>query len=579
MRASQYYLATLKEAPQEAELASHKLMLRAGLIRKLASGLYSWMPLGLKILRKVEAVVREEMNRAGAHEMLAPPVQPAELWQETGRWDLYGPMMLRIKDRAEREFCYAPTAEEVLCDIVRKEIKSYRQLPVNLYQIQTKFRDEIRPRFGVMRAREFTMKDAYSFDADLEGLKKSYQAMYDAYTRIFTRLGLQFRAVAADTGEIGGTGSHEFQVIAQAGEDAIAYCPASGYAANVELAEAIAPPAARAAASEAMKKAATPGKHTCEEVAEYLKIPLTRTVKSIVVMHVPEGGTPEMVMLLVRGDHMLNEVKATKVAGLNPFRFATEAEIGARLRAPLGSLGPVGHAGLKVVADRTVAAMSDFCTGANEEGFHLTGVNWGRDLPEPAIVADLRNVVAGDPSPDGRGALEIARGIEVGHVFQLRTAYTQKMGVNYIDDKGGSRPMEMGCYGIGVTRVVAAAIEQNHDDKGIIWPEPMAPFAVSIIPMGYGRSEAVRAAADKLYAELVAGGVDAYLDDRDERPGVLLADQELVGIPHRVVIGDRGLKEGVVEYQHRRDAQASKVPLAEALAWVRGKLADGTRGS
>jgi prolyl-tRNA synthetase len=575
MRASQYYLATLKEAPQEAELASHKLMLRAGLIRKLSSGLYSWMPLGLKVLRKVETVVRDEMNRAGAHEMLAPPVQPAELWQETGRWELYGPMMLRIKDRAEREFCYAPTAEEVLCDIVRKEIKSYRQLPVNLYQIQTKFRDEIRPRFGVMRAREFTMKDAYSFDADLDGLKKSYQAMYDAYTRIFTRLGLKFRAVAADTGEIGGTGSHEFQVIAQAGEDAIAYCPASGYAANVELAEALAPDEPRAAAAAPLTKAATPGKHTCEEVSEYLGIALTRTVKSIVLMHVPEGGTPEMVMLLVRGDHMLNEVKASKLAALKPFRFATEAEIRERLKAPLGSLGPVGHAGLKVVADRTVASMSDFCTGANEEGFHFTGVNWGRDLPEPAIVADLRNVVAGDRSPDGRGVLEIARGIEVGHVFQLRSVYTQKMGVNYIDDKGESRPMEMGCYGIGVTRVVAAAIEQNHDDKGIIWPDPMAPFAVSIIPMGYGRSDAVRTAADRLHDELVAAGVDAYLDDRDERPGVLLADQELVGIPHRVVIGDRGLKEGMVEYQHRRDAQATKVPLAEALAFVQGKLGNG----
>ena len=578
MRASQYYIATLKEAPQEAELASHKLMLRAGLIRKLASGLYSWMPLGLKVLRRVEAVVREEMNRAGALEMLAPPVQPAELWQETGRWDLYGPMMLRIKDRAEREFCYAPTAEEVLCDIVRKEIRSYRQLPVNFYQIQTKFRDEIRPRFGVMRAREFTMKDAYSFDTNFENLQKSYQAMYQAYTRIFTRLGLAFRAVAADSGEIGGTGSHEFQVLAGSGEDAIAYAPDSDYAANIELAEALAPAAPRAQPGEPMKKVATPGKHTCEEVAQFLGFPIEKAVKSIVVMHRREArdgsaAGDEMIMLLVRGDHMLNEVKATKVAGLKPFRFATDAEIRERLKAPPGSLGPTGH-GIRVVADRTVAAMSDFCCGGNDEGFHLTGVNWGRDLPEPETIADIRNVVAGDPSPDGKGALELARGIEVGHVFQLRTAYSQKMGVTFIDEKGETRPMEMGCYGIGVTRVVAAAIEQNHDERGIIWPEPMAPFAVAIIPMGYGRSEAVKAAADKLYDELIAAGVDVFLDDRDERPGVLLADQELIGIPHRVVVGDRGLKEGLVEYQHRRDAGATKVPAATAAAFVAAKMGD-----
>jgi prolyl-tRNA synthetase len=571
MRATQYYLATLKEAPQEAELASHKLMLRAGLIRKLSSGLYSWMPLGLKVLRKVEQVVREEMARGGALEMLAPPIHPAELWQETGRWDLYGPMMLRIKDRAEREFCYAPTAEEVLCDIVRREVKSYRQLPLNLYQIQTKFRDEIRPRFGVMRAREFTMKDAYSFDADFEGLKKSYQAMYDAYTRIFTRLGLQFRAVAADTGEIGGTGSHEFQVLAGSGEDAIAYCPQSDYAANVELAEALAPKQPRGIASQAMQKIATPGVHTCEELSTFLAVPIEKTLKSLVVMHEEEGGEPTMAMLLVRGDHMLNEIKASKVPGLKPFRFATEAEIRARLGASAGSLGPVGH-DVRIVADRAVAAMSDFVVGANEDDFHLTGVNFGRDLPEPE-VADIRNVVSGDASPDGKGTLEIARGIEVGHVFQLRTAYTQKMGVTYIDEKGQTQPMEMGCYGIGVTRVVAAAIEQNHDDKGIIWPDPMAPFLVSIIPMGYRRSETVKAAADALAAELEAAGIEAFLDDRDERPGVLLTDQELIGIPHRFVIGDRGLKEGIVEYQHRRDAEATKVPAAQALAHLRSRLA------
>ena len=569
MRATRYYLATLKEAPQEAELASHKLMLRAGLIRKLGSGLYTWMPIGLKVVKKIEAIVREEMNRAGALEMLAPPIQPAELWQETGRWDLYGPLMLRIKDRAEREFCYAPTAEEVLCDTVRKEIRSYRQLPVNFYQIQTKFRDEIRPRFGVMRAREFTMKDAYSFDADFEGLKKSYKAMYDAYTRIFTRLGLQFRAVAADTGEIGGTASHEFQVIAQSGEDAIAYSTGSDFAANVELAEALAPSAPRAAPTEAAKKVATPDKHTCEEVSQLLGIPIEKTVKSIVLMH-----EDEMFMLLVRGDHMLNEVKASKIEALKPFRFATDAEIRARLKAPPGSLGPVGQE-VKVIADRTVAAMSDFVTGANEEGFHLTGVNWGRDLPEPTIVADIRNVVAGDPSPDGKGTLAIARGIEVGHVFQLGTAYTKAMNVTFIDEKGATHPMEMGCYGIGITRIVAAAIEQNHDDKGIIWPDPMAPFPVAIIPLGYRKSEAVKDAAEKLYAEFAAAGIEAFLDDRDERAGVLLADQELVGIPHRVVIGERGLKEGVVEYQHRRDAAATKVALAGAFAHVHSRLAHG----
>ncbi len=574
MRASQYYIATLKEAPQEAELASHRLMLRAGLIRKLSSGLYSWMPLGLKVLRRVESVVREEMNRAGALEMLAPPIQPAELWQETGRWDLYGPMMLRIKDRAEREFCYAPTAEEVLCDIVRKEIRSYRQLPVNFYQVQTKFRDEIRPRFGVMRAREFTMKDAYSFDTSFENLQKSYKAMYDAYTRIFTRLGLQFRAVAADSGEIGGTGSHEFQVLARSGEDAIAYAPDSDYAANVELAEAVAPAGGRAPTAQQMQKVATPGKHTCEAVAAFLGIPIERTIKSLVVMASAEGRPDEMVMLLVRGDHMLNEIKATKVAGLKPFRFATDAEIRERLGAPAGSLGPVGHA-IRIVADRTVAAMGDFCCGANDDGYHLTGVNWGRDLPEPETVADIRNVIAGDPSPDGKGTLELVRGIEVGHVFQLRTTYSAKMGVTYIDEKGETKPMEMGCYGIGVTRVVAAAIEQNHDEKGIIWPEPMAPFLVAIVPMGYGRSELVKATADKLYADLLAEGIDTFLDDRDERPGVLLADQELIGIPHRIVVGDRGLKEGVVEYQHRRDAAATKVALADAVAHLRSRLVHG----
>jgi prolyl-tRNA synthetase len=446
-------------------------------------------------------------------------------------------------------------------------MRSYKQLPVNLYQIQTKFRDEIRPRFGVMRAREFIMKDAYSFDADFEGLQKSYQLMYDAYGRIFTRLGLKFRAVAADSGEIGGTGSHEFQALAGSGEDAIAFSGASAYAANVELAEALAPKAPRAAPAQAMQKVATPGKHTCEEVSEFLKIPIEKTVKSIVVMH-----DDEMFMLLVRGDHMLNEVKATKVPGLKPFRFATDAEIRARLKATPGSLGPIGH-DVKVIADRTVAAMSDWCSGANEDGYHLTGVNWSRDLPEPHAIADIRNVVPGDPSPDGKGTLEIARGIEIGQVFQLRTTYSSKMGANIVNAKGENVPVEMGCYGIGITRVVAAAIEQNHDDKGIIWPDPMAPFVVAVIGLGYNKSEGVRAAADKLYEELTAAGIDAFLDDRDERPGVLLADQELIGIPHRFVIGERGLKEGIAEYQHRRDAQATKVPLADAAAHLRQRLA------
>ena len=568
MRASRFFIATIKEAPAEAELASHKLMLRAGLIRRLGAGLYTWMPLGMRVLRKVEAIVREEMNRAGALEVLAPPVQPAELWQETGRWDLYGPLMLRIRDRAEREFCYAPTAEEVMCDIVRAEIRSYRQLPVNFYQIQTKFRDEIRPRFGVMRAREFTMKDAYSFDADFEGLQKSYQAMYDAYTRIFTRLGLEFRAVGADPGEIGGTGSHEFQVIASSGEDAIAYSNQSSYAANVELAEAVAPSQPRSAATQSMTKVATPGKHTCEAVSAFLQVPIEKTVKTLVVMH-----GDDMVMLLVRGDHWLNEVKASKVPGLKPFRFATDAEIRARLKASPGSLGPVGHE-IRVVADRAVAVMSDFVSGANEDGYHLTGVNFGRDLREPE-VADLRNVVVGDPSPDGKGTLEIARGIEVGHVFQLRTDYTRKMGVNYLNDKGESKPIEMGCYGIGVTRIVAAAIEQNHDERGIAFPLPMAPFAVCIVPIGYHKNPAVRDAADKLYQELAAAGIDVLLEDRDARPGVLFADMDLIGVPHRFVLSERGLAAGNLEYKGRRDAEPSAIPHATALQFLRERLTTG----
>jgi len=570
MRASQFFLATLKEAPQEAELPSHKLMLRGGLIRKLGSGLYSWLPMGMRVLHKVERIVREEMDRAGALEVIMPPVQPAELWQETGRWDLYGPMMLRIKDRAEREFCYAPTAEEVITDIARKELRSYRQLPVNFYQIQTKFRDEIRPRFGVLRAREFSMKDAYSFDADEAGMLRSYQKMFDAYVRIFTRLGLKFRPVAADTGEIGGLASHEFQVLADSGEDQIAYSNASEYAANIEQAEAIAPASPRAAPTEPMRKNPTPGTSTCEGVAKLWNEPLSRTVKAILLY-----ANHRVHMLLIRGDHTLNEVKTGKVHGLKGWRWASDEEILAAADGPAGYLGPVGldRSKITVVADRTVAAMSDFICGANEKDFHIRGVNWGRDCPEPDIVADIRNVIPGDPSPDGKGTLAIVRGIEVGHVFALGRRYSEAMGATFTAEDGTAKPFEMGCYGIGVTRIVGAAIEQNHDDKGIIWPDPMAPFTVAVIPMGANKSEAVKEAAEKLYAGLLAAGIEAFIDDRGERPGVMLADQELVGIPHRVVIGERGLKEGVVEYQHRRDAEATKVPLAQAAAFVKERLA------
>jgi prolyl-tRNA synthetase len=569
MRASQFFLATLKEAPQEAELPSHKLMLRAGLIRKLGSGLYSWLPMGMRALHKVERIVREEMDRAGALEVIMPPVQPAELWQETGRWELYGPMMLRIKDRAEREFCYAPTAEEVITDIARKELRSYRQLPVNFYQIQTKFRDEIRPRFGVLRAREFSMKDAYSFDADEAGMLVSYQKMFDAYMRIFTRLGLKFRPVAADTGEIGGSASHEFQVLADSGEDQIAYSDGSDYAANIEKAEALAPAAPRAAPTEPMRKNPTPGTSTCEGVAKLWNEPLTRTVKAILLY-----ANHRVHMVLIRGDHTLNEIKVGKLHGLKGWRWASDEEILAAADGPAGYLGPIGldRAKITVVADRTVAAMSDFICGANEKDYHLRGANWGRDCPEPDLVADVRNVVPGDPSPDGKGHLAIVRGIEVGHVFALGRRYSEAMGATFTAEDGTQKAFEMGCYGIGVTRIVGAAIEQNHDDRGIIWPDPMAPYTVAVIPLGMHKSEAVKAAAEQLYAELAAAGVEVFLDDRNERPGVLLADQELIGIPHRVVIGERGLKEGLAEYQHRRDTEATKVPLASVAAHVRERI-------
>jgi len=566
MRTSRFHLGTIKEAPADAELVSHRLMLRAGYIRRLAAGIYTWLPLGVRVLRKVEAIVREEMDRAGAIELVMPAVQPAELWQESGRWQAYGPELLRFKDRHERDFVIQPTSEEVITDLARAELKSYRQLPVHFYQIQTKFRDERRPRFGVMRGREFVMKDGYSFHADYADLEREYRSMYDTYTRIFTRLGLKFRAVAADTGAIGGTGSHEFQVLADSGEDAIAYCPDSDYAANVELAEALAPRAPRPAPAETMRRVPTPGKTRCEDVAALLGLPLERTLKAIAVMH-----DEALRLLLVRGDHVLNEVKAQKSIG--QFRFATEAEILHALGGPAGYIGPVGVQGVRVVADRTVAAMGDFVCGANEAGLHLAGVNWGRDLPEPSLVADIRNVMEGDPSPDGRGSLRIQRGIEVGHIFQLRTKYSEAMKATVLDDKGAAQPMEMGCYGIGVTRVVAAAIEQSHDERGIVFPVPMAPFAACLVPIAYRKNEKVRAAADLLYAELRAAGIDVLMDDRDERAGVLFADMDLVGIPHRIVLSERGLAAGEAEYKARTAPQPQAVPLAGVTAFLRERLA------
>ena len=565
MRVKQFFLSTQKEPPAEAELVSHKLMLRAGLIKKLGSGLYTWMPLGLRVLRKVENIVREEMDRAGAIELLMPAVQPAELWQESGRWGVFGPQMLKIKDRHDRDFCFGPTHEEVISDIVRREVKSYRLLPLNLYQIQTKFRDEIRPRFGVMRAREFVMKDAYSFHADKASLDQTYQAMHDAYSRVFERLGLKFRPVAADPGAIGGTCSHEFHVLAASGEDAIAYCPTSDYAANVELAEAIAPGVKRGVALQSLNKVPTPGKKTCEAVAELLKLPLQNTVKAIVVM-AGKVGDEKVVMLLLRGDHELNEIKAAKIPELRGLRLASGEEIQKHLIVPVGYMGPIALAKKPlIIADRSVDTMSDFVCGANDDGYHLTGVNWGRDLPEPNLVADIRNVVAGDPSPDGKGELQIARGIEVGHIFQLRTKYSKAMGVTFLDESGKSKVMEMGCYGIGVSRIVAAAIEQNYDERGIKWPRAMAPFDVYIVPIGYKKSPEVQVAAQKLHDEVAALGLEVLLDDRDERPGVMFADQELIGIPHRIVVSERGLKVNILEYQQRGEYEALKLDLQSVL--------------
>ncbi|HTH76123.1 MAG TPA: proline--tRNA ligase [Trinickia sp.] len=572
MKASCFFIGTLKEAPADAEVVSHKLMLRAGMIRRVAGGIYSYLPVGLRSIRKVEAIVREEMNRAGALELLMPSVQPAELWQESGRWEQYGPELLRFKDRRQSDFVLGPTHEEVVTDIARNQIKSYRQMPVNFYQIQNKFRDEIRPRFGVMRGREFTMKDAYSFDKDQAGLQESYRKMYEAYVRIFTRIGLEFRAVAADSGAIGGNRSQEFHVIAATGEDDIAYCPASDFAANIEAAEALPLYAERAAPREAMQKTATPGKAKCETVAEFLGIALERTIKSIILATDNEGAEPTIWLLMLRGDHDLNEVKVGKLPGLAGFRFATEAEIVEWFGTPPGYLGPIGtKKPVKVVADRTVANMSDFVVGSNEVDYHTTGVNWGRDLPEP-VVADIRNVRPGDPSPDGKGTIEICRGIEVGHVFQLGTKYSEAMGATFLDETGKPQPMVMGCYGIGITRILGAAIEQNFDDRGIIWPEAIAPFEVVLCPMGYDRSESVRAEADKLYAQLSEAGIDVVLDDRGERPGVMFADWELIGVPHRLVIGERGLKEGKVEYQGRRDSEATLLPIGEAASFAVDKV-------
>ncbi|KVU43939.1 proline--tRNA ligase [Burkholderia ubonensis] len=572
MKASRFFIGTLKEAPADAEIVSHKLMVRAGMIRRVAGGIYNYLPIGLRSIRKVEAIVREEMNRAGAIELLMPAVQPAELWQESGRWEQYGPELLRFKDRKDNEFVIGPTHEEVITDIARNQIRSYRQMPVNFYQIQTKFRDEIRPRFGVMRGREFIMKDAYSFDKDVDGLAESYRKMYDAYVRIFTRLGLEFRPVAADSGSIGGNFSHEFHVIADTGEDAIAYCPSSDFAANIEAAEALPLIAERAAAAEPMAKVATPGKAKCEAVAELMGIPLARTIKSIVLATDNEGAEPTIWLLMLRGDHDLNEIKASKLPGLGNHRFATEQEIVEWFGTPPGYLGPIGtKKPVKVIADRTVANMSDFVVGANEVDYHIAGVNWGRDLPEPE-VADIRNVQKGDPSPDGKGVIDICRGIEVGHVFQLGTKYSEAMGATFIDESGKPQPMLMGCYGVGITRILGAAIEQNFDDRGIIWPESIAPFEIVLCPMGYDRSDAVREATDKLYAELAAAGIDVILDDRGERPGVMFADWELIGVPHRLVIGERGLKEGKLEYQGRRDAEATLLPADTAAATVVEKV-------
>ena len=578
MKASQFFISTLKEAPADAEVVSHQLMMRAGMIKKLGAGIYNYMPMGLRVIRKVEAIVREEMNRAGAIEMAMPVIQPAELWQETGRFEKMGPEMLRIKDRHGRDFVIQPTSEEVITDVMRQDIRSYKQLPKNIYQIQTKFRDERRPRFGLMRGREFTMKDAYSFDRDPTAAKLSYQNMAQAYRQIFDRFGLRYRAVAADSGAIGGDLSEEFQVIAATGEDAIVYCPSSDYAANMEKAESLAPAGPRKAASQPLTRTSTPDKSTCADVAALLGVPLASTIKSLVLATDEIGPAGEIIktrvwLLLLRGDHDMNEVKVGKIEGLANFRFATLAEIEDHFGCKPGYLGPLNlKKPVSLVVDREVAVMSDWICGANEVDLHLTGVNWVRDLPEPSVVADLRNVLAGDASPDGLGVLAIERGIEVGHVFYLGTKYSQAMNATFLDENGKPQFMEMGCYGIGITRLPAAAIEQNHDERGIIWPDAIAPFTVVICPISPDRFPEVQAAADKLHTELLAAGIDVILDDRGERPGAMFADWELIGVPHRVTIGDRGLKEGQVEYQHRRDAASTKVNVVEVFNLLKDKL-------
>ncbi len=569
MRVSRFPLSTLKETPADAEIISHKLMLRAGLIRRLAAGLYTWKPLGLKVLRNVERIVREEMDGSGAVELLMPVVQPAELWQESGRWEKYGPELLRMHDRHEREFCLGPTHEEVITDYARKEIRSYKQLPVNYYQIQTKFRDEIRPRFGVMRSREFIMKDAYSFHIGKESLQQTYQAMYDCYSRIFTRMGLEFRAVAADTGSIGGNASHEFHVLADSGEDAIAFSDGSDYAANIELAptQPVPPPAA---ATQPMSEVATPGAESIEEVSNSLGVPAERIVKTLIV----KGDSEEtpFIALLIRGDHELNAIKAEKLPGVQqPLEFASETEVRQATGSKPGSIGPVGI-DLPVFADFAVLGLSDFVCGANREGFHLTGVNFERDLPTPTAV-DIRNIVAGDPSPDGKGTIKIVRGIEVGHIFQLGTTYSEAMDVKVLDENGKAAVLEMGCYGIGITRIVAAAIEQNHDEHGIIWPEAIAPFTVALAPINLHKSQRLRDAMEKLYQDMQDAGINVLLDDRKIRPGVMFADLELIGIPHRIVFSERGLDEGIVEYKSRRNSEdASNIAIDEIVDFLKQRL-------
>lgn len=570
MRFSRLLVPTLRESPADADIASHRLMLRAGLVRQLASGIYTWLPMGLRVLRRIECIVREEMDAAGAQEVLMSAVLPAELWQESGRWDVYGPELLRLRDRHERDFCLGPTHEEAITDLVRREVRSYRQLPLNFYQIQMKFRDEVRPRFGIMRAREFLMKDAYSFHLDEASLAETYERMHAAYCRIFTRLGLDFRSVQADTGNIGGRGSHEFHVLAEVGEDAIAFSDASDYAANVELAEALTPAVPRPAAAAPLARVATPGVVTVEDVARSLGCPLQQVVKTLIVA----GSDSPAVLLCLRGDHQLNEIKAARLPGVaSPVRLLAGAELSGLLGAAPGSVGPLGSR-LPVYADRSAAVLADFVCGANEDAHHLTGVNWGRDLPEPR-VADLRNVVTGDPSPDGVGRIVIRRGIEVGHVFQLGDKYSRVLKAQVLDDSGRAVDLTMGCYGIGVSRLVAAGIEQHHDEAGICWPDAVAPFHAVLVPINLHKSERLRQAVDTLYDTLCAAGIDVLLDDRNERLGVLLADQDLIGIPHRLMLGDRGLDAGTIEYKHRRGTEKVEWPIAEVVARLRGSIAAG----